>query len=82
MTRPPLVRITAAVVAIGLIAIAVFAAFYIIGALAAVAVCAALGLGLIGLVAWGSAKLSHRSGRQDVGKPPEPAHPPVVDPPD
>ena len=47
MTRPPIVRITAAIVAIGLVAIAVFAAFYIIGALAAVAVCAALGIGLM-----------------------------------
>jgi hypothetical protein len=81
MTRPPIVRLTAAFVAIGLIAIAVFAAFYIVGALAAVAVCAAIGIGLIALVAFASAKLSHRSGRQDVGHPLEPAHPPVADPP-
>ena len=40
-----------------------------------------LTIGLIGLVAWGSAKLSHRSGRQDLGEPLEPAHPPVADPP-
>jgi hypothetical protein len=80
MTRPPIVRITAAIVALGVLAIAVFAAFYIVGALAAVVMCAALGVGLIALVAWGSAKLSHRSGRQDVGEPLEPAHPPVPDP--
>ena len=81
MTRPPIVRLTTTFVAIGLVAVAVFAAFYIIGALAAVAVFAALGIGLIGLVAWGSAKLSHRSGRQDLGQPLEPAHPPAADPP-
>ena len=75
MTRPPIVRFTTAFVAIGLLAVAVFAAFYIIGALAAVVVFAALGIGLIGLVAWG------RSGRQDLGEPLEPAHPPVADPP-
>ena len=81
MTRPPIVRLTAAFVAIGVLAIAVFAAFYIVGALAAVAVCAAIGIGLIALVALVSAKLSHRGGRQDVGDPLEPAHPPVADPP-
>jgi hypothetical protein len=81
MTRPPIVRITAAVVAIGILAVAVFAAFYIVGALAAVVVFAALGVGLIGLVAWASTKLAHYSDRKDLGDPLEPAHPPAADPP-
>ena len=81
MTRPPIVRITAVLVALGVLAVAVFAAFYIIGALAAVAVCAALGLGLIALVAFASTKLAHYSDRKNVGRPLEPAHPPVADPP-
>lgn len=81
MTRPPIVRITAAIVAIGVLAVAVFAAFYIVGALAAVVVCAALGIGLIALVAWGSTKLAHYRDRKDVGGPLEPAHAPTADPP-
>jgi hypothetical protein len=81
MARHPFVRITAALVAIGVLAVAVFAAFYIVGALAAVAVCAALGIGLIALVAYASTKLAHSRGRKAVGGPLEPAHPPVADPP-
>ena len=81
MTRPPIVRITTAIVAIGLLAVAVFAAFYIIGALAAVVVFAALGIGLIGLVAWASTKLSHARDRSRLGAPLEPARPPAVEPP-
>ena len=81
MTRPPIVRITAAIVAIGVLAVAVFAAFYIVGALAAVVVFAALGVGVIALVAYASTKLTHYKGRKDVGPPLEPAHPPVADPP-
>lgn len=81
MTRPPIVRITAALVAIGVLAVAVFAAFYIVGALAAVVVCAALGIGLIALVAYASTKLTRYSDRKDVGDPLEPAHPPAADPP-
>jgi hypothetical protein len=81
MTRPPIVRITAALVGLGVLAIAVFAAFYIVGALAAVVVCAALGVGLIALVAWSSTKLTHYRDRKNVGGPLEPAHPPAADPP-
>jgi hypothetical protein len=81
MTRPPIVRITTALVALGVLAVAMFAAFYIIGALAAVVVCAVLGVGLIALVVFASTKLTHYRDRRDVGGPLEPAHPPVADPP-
>ena len=79
MTRPPIVRITAAIVAVGVLAIAVFAAFYIIGALAAVVVCALLGVGLIGLVIWGSAKLAHRGDHKTAIGSSEPARSSIRD---
>ena len=79
MTHPPIVRITGGLVALGVLAVAVFAAFYILGALAAVVVCALLGVGLIALVVWGSSKLGRHSHEKAVSGPGEPARPSISD---
>lgn len=76
MTHPPIVRLTAIFVGVAVLAVAVFAAFYILGAIAAVIVCAALGLGLVALVGIASTRIAqHRqaraltSPRTQVGEP-------------